>query len=323
MSLTDYKITDGDISTHGVVSQPDKLTGTAAENKAVFDALIRDAVKAKLNDLIDALVTELAGKMPAPGSYGAAGQYLQTNGDGTVTWDTPSGSGDMLRSVYDPDGNGAVDSADYATNAGTAAEAGSAASAAACTGNSATASKLATPRSLSIQDADGTNTGAGVSFDGSANKTLKLPAAIKANLNGNCSGSSGSCTGNSATASKLAAARTLYVSDSDGTNTGAGVSFDGSGNATLKLPGTIKADLAGNADTSAKLKTARNIGGAVFDGSADISLSDMGAAEAIHGHAGSDISSPALTTWGARRIYVGPTEPASPAVGDIWFKTSS
>jgi len=57
MALTDYKITDGQISTSGVSAAPDKLTGTTAENKAVFDRLIREAVKPDINSLID----ELAG----------------------------------------------------------------------------------------------------------------------------------------------------------------------------------------------------------------------------------------------------------------------
>ena len=58
MSLTDYKITDGDVSTKGVIAAPDKLSGTAAQNKAVFDRLIREAVKVLFNGLIDALSAE-------------------------------------------------------------------------------------------------------------------------------------------------------------------------------------------------------------------------------------------------------------------------
>ena len=57
MALTDYKITDGDITQNGVQSQADKLSGTATQNKRVFDKLITDVVKVKLNGLIDALVT--------------------------------------------------------------------------------------------------------------------------------------------------------------------------------------------------------------------------------------------------------------------------
>lgn len=58
MALSDYKITDNDISAKGVVSAPDKLTGTAQQNKAVFDRLIREVVKGCLNDVIDALNSE-------------------------------------------------------------------------------------------------------------------------------------------------------------------------------------------------------------------------------------------------------------------------
>lgn len=94
-------------------------------------------------------------------------------------------------------------------------------------GNAATATKLQTARSINgtafdgsasittarwgaarnvyIKDATSTNTGAAVSVDGSGNIYLVLPGTIKANLTGNVSGSSGSCTGNAATASSAAA----------------------------------------------------------------------------------------------------------------------
>lgn len=75
-------------------------------------------------------------------------------------------------------------------------------------GNAATATKLATARSI-----NGTN------FDGSANIT----------------------TANWGTA------RNISIADSDGTNTGSAVSVNGSANATLKLPATIKATLTGHA----------------------------------------------------------------------------
>lgn len=68
-------------------------------------------------------------------------------------------------------------------------------------GNAGTATKLKTARSLKITD-DGTNTSTGVDFDGSDAVTLKLPSTIKASITGNVSGSSGSCTGNAATATK-------------------------------------------------------------------------------------------------------------------------
>lgn len=55
MALTDQKILDTDITTYGVQSQPNKLTGSALQNKQAFDKLVTEAVKAKFNALIDEL----------------------------------------------------------------------------------------------------------------------------------------------------------------------------------------------------------------------------------------------------------------------------
>lgn len=55
MSLTDYKLNDTDIASKGVTSAPDRLLGTAQQNKMVFDRLIREAVKGLYNGLIDTL----------------------------------------------------------------------------------------------------------------------------------------------------------------------------------------------------------------------------------------------------------------------------
>ena len=70
-------------------------------------------------------------------------------------------------------------------------------------GNAGTATKLSSTKDINISDADSTNTGTKISFDGSANGTIKLPSTIKASITGNVSGSSGSCTGNAATATKI------------------------------------------------------------------------------------------------------------------------
>ncbi len=83
----------------------------------------------------------------------------------------------------------------------------------ACSGNSATATTLATARSIN-----------GTSFDGSADITT----------------------------SKWGTARNITISDNDGTNTQATNSIDGSANFTLKLPATIKASLSGNATSATK-----------------------------------------------------------------------
>ena len=60
MSFSDNRITDAQIAASGVQSQPNKLAGTAAENKAVFDALVENVVKAALNGLIDELLGSTA-----------------------------------------------------------------------------------------------------------------------------------------------------------------------------------------------------------------------------------------------------------------------
>lgn len=49
------KITETQISSTGVVSAPDKLTGTAKQNKLVFDRLAKEVVAPKVNDMIDVL----------------------------------------------------------------------------------------------------------------------------------------------------------------------------------------------------------------------------------------------------------------------------
>lgn len=153
-----------------------------------------------------------------------------------------------------------------------------------------TTSNWGTARNISIADNDSTNTGTAVSVNGSAAVTLKLPSTIKASL-----------TGNASTATKLATARTINgtsfdgsanittanwgtarnisIASSDGTGAGTAVSVNGSANATLKLPGTIKATLSGNASTATKLATARTIsltgsvtGSGSFDGSGNLSI---------------------------------------------------
>lgn len=55
MAITDFRITDADVSGKGVVAAPDQLNGTATENKRIFDRLIREVVKEEHNGLIDAL----------------------------------------------------------------------------------------------------------------------------------------------------------------------------------------------------------------------------------------------------------------------------
>lgn len=98
-------------------------------------------------------------------------------------------------------------------------------------GNAATASKLATARTI-----NGTN------FDGSANITT----------------------------SYWGTARNIYIQDATAAHTGAAVSVNGSGNINLKLPSTITAALSGNASTASKWQTARTV---TMNGFADCSFS--------------------------------------------------
>ena len=99
------------------------------------------------------------------------------------------------------------------------------------TGNASSATKLMTARTIN-----------GTSFDGTANIT----------------------TANWGTT------RTIYIASSNGSNAGAGVSVNGSGNVTLKLPSTITASLSGNATTATTLQTSRSIWGHSFNGSSNI-----------------------------------------------------
>ena len=55
MSIQEQKITEAAIAANGVQSRPDKLTGTAAQNKTVFDALVTAVVKERFNALLDEL----------------------------------------------------------------------------------------------------------------------------------------------------------------------------------------------------------------------------------------------------------------------------
>ena len=53
MSIRDYKITDAQIAEKGVIASPDTLTGTADENKRVFDRLVRECVAPQFNQIVE------------------------------------------------------------------------------------------------------------------------------------------------------------------------------------------------------------------------------------------------------------------------------
>ena len=73
------------------------------------------------------------------------------------------------------------------------------------------------------------------------------------------------------TTAKWGYARTIYIEDYSGSNTGPGVSVDGSTSEYLRLPSTITASLDGNATTATRLRTARTLWGQSFNGSSNVS----------------------------------------------------
>lgn len=60
MGFNDHKIENTDITTYGVVAAPDVLSGTAEDNKKLFDRLIREIVRVDFNGLIQDLQMQSA-----------------------------------------------------------------------------------------------------------------------------------------------------------------------------------------------------------------------------------------------------------------------
>ena len=112
-----------------------------------------------------------------------------------------------------------------------------------------TTANWGTARNIGIVNSDGTGTAVTTSVNGSGNVNLKLPATIKASL-----------TGNAATASTLATARTIGLSGVTAT----AQSFNGSKNITIPitavpaslLTGTASINTTGNAATADRADTA-------------------------------------------------------------------
>ena len=79
MSIQEQKITDAAIAANGVQSRPDKLTGTAAQNKKVFDALVTAVVKERFNALLDELTgTTAAAQLGITTIHGFSAGNVQT-----------------------------------------------------------------------------------------------------------------------------------------------------------------------------------------------------------------------------------------------------
>ena len=86
MSIQEQKITEAAIAANGVQSQPDKLTGTAAQNKKVFDALVTAVVKERFNALLDELTgTTAAAQLGITTIPGFSADNIQTALEEIVT----------------------------------------------------------------------------------------------------------------------------------------------------------------------------------------------------------------------------------------------
>ena len=113
------------------------------------------------------------------------------------------------------------------------------------------------------------------------------------------------CTGNAATASKLATPRTLSL-----TGKAAGsATFDGSANASINVTSV-------NADTASKLSTARKInitgnatGAATFDGTSDVSI-NVSVSQAAHADNATNADSATTATNVSGKIYYSADSPS-------------
>lgn len=106
MELSDFKITDADITSKGVQASPDQLSGTAEDNKKVFDRLTSGPVRDGHNKLIDALVALGVEQLIRYGSEDIkyirlnADEHIEVSSDG-ATWTEVASSGHL---IYDAAG---------------------------------------------------------------------------------------------------------------------------------------------------------------------------------------------------------------------------
>lgn len=106
MGLSDFKITDADITSKGVQASPDQLSGTAEDNKKVFDRLTSGPVRDGHNKLIDALVALGVEQLVRYGSEDIkyirlnTDEHIEVSSDG-VTWTEVASSGHL---IYDAAG---------------------------------------------------------------------------------------------------------------------------------------------------------------------------------------------------------------------------
>lgn len=108
MGLSDFKITDADITSKGVQASPDQLGGTAEENKKVFDRLTSGPVREGHNNLIDALIAAGVERAVLLPDNAGGFKYIRLNSDKVLevstdgsTWQATGSSGHL---IYDKNG---------------------------------------------------------------------------------------------------------------------------------------------------------------------------------------------------------------------------
>lgn len=94
------KITDAQMAAHGVVSAPDVLTGTAAENKALFDRLITSVVAVYFNELIDKLTVK-TGAAEIGSSGGTVQDDLAALAKGVKSFTVEPATKNIVVTMYD------------------------------------------------------------------------------------------------------------------------------------------------------------------------------------------------------------------------------
>ena len=102
------KITEQEVINAYVQSAPDKLTGSAQENKSIFDRLAL-LIIGMFNALIDAFTKTVETEITASNDKIPTSNAVKKAIDEKVV---KVGAGDMAQAVYDADGNGVVDNAE-------------------------------------------------------------------------------------------------------------------------------------------------------------------------------------------------------------------
>ena len=187
------------------------LTATASEINTL-DGITTTVTELNYCDGVTGNIqTQLNAKAPlaSPALTGIPTAPTATTGTNTTQLATTAfvqqalstaGYGDMMKAVYDADGDGIVDSAE-------------------------TAVQLQTARTIALS---GGVTGTATSFNGSANITIPVTSVSASYLTGTAAVST---TGNAATATKLGTARTISLAG----NASGSAAFDGSSNISIAV----------------------------------------------------------------------------------------